>query len=106
MPDDLIQELGQIQRTAVVTLAHDPKLDDMALLDALQTDFFYIGALGSKRTSAARRERLAALGIDSAQLDRLHAPVGIDIGSHTPAEIAVAIAADLTAARHGIDTIQ
>lgn len=106
MPDDLIQALPQTRRTAIVTLAHDPKLDDLALLDALQTDFFYIGALGSKRTSAARRERLATLGVSKAQLSKLRAPVGLDIGSHTPAEIAVAIAADLTAVRHGIDTAQ
>jgi xanthine dehydrogenase accessory factor len=104
MPDDLIADLTQRQRTAVVTLAHDPKVDDLALLEALQADFFYVGALGSRRTSQSRRERLGSLGIDGERLARLRAPVGIDIGSHTPAEIAVAIAADLTAARHGIDT--
>lgn len=103
MPDDLIRTLLQVRRTALVTLAHDPKLDDLALLDALQSDFFYVGALGSKRTSVARRERLASLGVSEAQLAKLRAPVGLAIGSHTPAEIAVAIAADLTAVRHGID---
>lgn len=102
MPDDLLLALPHHHRTAVVTLAHDPKLDDMALMEALQGRFFYVGALGSKRTSQARRERLSQLGVGDHQLVRLHAPVGIDIGSHTPAEIAVAIAAELTAARHGI----
>lgn len=102
MPDELIAGLARQRRTAVVTLAHDPKLDDLALLEALRRDFFYLGALGSKRTSNARRQRLQGLGIDEQDLARLHAPVGIDIGSRTPAEIAVAIAADLTAARHGI----
>ena len=106
MPDDLIQALPQTRRTAIVTLAHDPKLDDLALLDALQTDFFYVGALGSKRTSTARRQRLATFGVSETQLAKLRAPVGLDIGSHTPAEIAVSIAADLTAVRHGIDTTQ
>lgn len=103
MPDDVVIDLQQRHRTAVVTLAHDPKLDDLALLEALQGSFFYVGALGSKRTSASRRERLKQMALDDIQLARLHAPVGIDIGSHTPAEIAVAIAADLTAARQGIN---
>jgi xanthine dehydrogenase accessory factor len=102
MPDDLIHDLTHRHRTAVVTLAHDPKLDDLALLEALQGGFFYVGALGSRRSSAARRERLRLMDMDEAQLDSLRAPVGIDIGSHTPAEIAVAIAAELTAARNGL----
>lgn len=104
MPDDLIIELDRQHRTAVVTLAHDPKVDDLALIEALQREFFYVGALGSKRSSVARRERLRQMGIDEARLDRLCAPVGMDIGSHTPAEIAVAIAAELTAARNGLRT--
>lgn len=103
MPDDFIATLPQRRRTAVVTLAHDPKVDDMALLEALRGDFFYVGAMGSTRTSAARRKRLFDLGITEAELQRLHAPVGIRIGSHTPAEIAVAIAAELVAARNAVD---
>lgn len=104
MPDDLILGLVNRRRTAIVTLAHDPKLDDLALIEALRGGFFYVGALGSKRSSAARRERLRLMDIDEAELAGLHAPVGIDIGSHTPAEIAVAVAAQLTAARHGVAT--
>jgi xanthine dehydrogenase accessory factor len=105
MPDDAVSAVTHPRRTAVVTLAHDPKLDDLALLDALPRDFFYVGALGSKRSSAARRERLAGLGIDPRDLARLHAPVGLDIGSHTPAEIAVSIVAELVAARHGVSPV-
>lgn len=103
MPDDAVRALRRHHRTAVVTLAHDPKIDDMALMEALKGHFFYVGALGSRRTSVARRERLSTLDIGEAELQRLRAPVGIDIGSQTPAEIAVSIAADITAARHGID---
>ncbi len=102
MPDDAVNALARRHRTAVITLAHDPKLDDMALMDALRDDFFYVGALGSKRTSAARRERLLSLDVNESQLARLRAPVGLDIGSQTPPDIAIAIAADLVAARHGL----
>lgn len=104
MPDDRVADLRDHHRTAIITLAHDPKLDDMALMEALKGDFFYVGALGSKRTSAARANRLQSLGLTERQIARLRAPVGIDIGSQTPPEIAVAIAADLVAARHGIKT--
>jgi xanthine dehydrogenase accessory factor len=104
MPDDQVIERVSHCRTAIITLAHDPKLDDMALMEALKRDFFYVGALGSHRTSATRRERLLTLDLKEAQIDRLRAPVGIDIGSQTPPEIAVAIAADLVAARHGISS--
>ncbi|MDJ0741608.1 MAG: XdhC family protein [Gammaproteobacteria bacterium] len=104
MPDDAVNALAERHRTAVVTLAHDPKLDDMALMEALQAGFFYVGALGSRRTSAARRERLRTLDIGDAEVARLRAPVGLDIASQTPPEIAVAIAADLIAARHGVDS--
>jgi xanthine dehydrogenase accessory factor len=83
-------------RTAVVAVAHDPRVDDLALIDALDSAAFYVAAMGSGRTSEARRERLASMGVDVA---RLHAPAGLDIGSHTPAEIAVSIAAELVAAR-------
>ena len=106
MPDDLIGELGQHQRTAVLALAHDPKVDDLAVIAALEADFFFVGALGSRRNAAERRERLRSLGIDDQQIARLRAPVGIDIGSHTPPEIAVAIAADLIVARHRVEAGQ
>lgn len=102
MPDDLIAGLMHTARTAVIALAHDPKLDDLGLLEALPGSFYYVGALGSLRSSAARRERLRSLGIGEAALARLHAPVGLDIGSHTPAEIAVSIAADLVASRRRV----
>lgn len=102
MPDDAVNELADDPRSAVVTLTHDPKLDDMALMVALDSQAFYVGALGSRRTSTSRRERLTTLEVSEAGLQRLHAPVGLPIGSHTPPEIAVAIAAELTARRHGV----
>jgi xanthine dehydrogenase accessory factor len=102
MPDDAVKKIATHKRGIVVTLTHDPKLDDMALWEALQSPVFYIGALGSKRTNTARRQRLQQLGLSPEQLARLHGPVGMPIGSRTPAEIAVAIMADITAARHGI----
>ncbi len=102
MPDDAVRALADDPRSAVVTLTHDPRLDDMALMVALDSQAFYVGALGSHRTSAGRRERLATLEVSEAGLRRLHAPVGLPIGSHTPPEIAVAIAAEMTARRHGV----
>jgi xanthine dehydrogenase accessory factor len=85
----------------VVALTHDPKLDDLALLEALTSPAFYVGALGSKANNAKRRARLSSLGIAPAALARLHGPVGLPIGSRTPAEIAVSILAELTAVRRG-----
>ncbi len=84
---------------AIITLAHDPRLDDVVLMDALQSDAFYIGALGSERTTRERRKRLEALLDDSRVLDRLHAPVGFRIGSRTPHEIAISVLAEVIAAR-------
>lgn len=84
--------------TAVTTLSHDPKIDDPAIMTALRSPAFYVGALGSKRTTAARRERLLAAGLTDAQLARLHAPVGLDINAETPEEIALAIMADVVKA--------
>ena len=101
MPDDVIRKHAQDARSIVITLTHDPRIDDMALMEALQADLFYVGALGSERTSAARRERLLQLGISTEQLGRLHAPVGLAIHSKRPAEIAVSILAELTALRAG-----
>lgn len=101
MPDDAIHELGVDAFTAIVTTAHDPKVDDMALLEALKSDAFYVGALGSKRTSASRRIRLGLFDLTARQIDRLHAPAGLAIGSHTPPEIALAMIAEVIAVRNG-----
>lgn len=100
MPDDVVAAHATHPRCAVVTLSHDPRLDDLALVDALQSAAFYVGALGSARNSALRRERLASLGLNARQLERLQAPVGLPIGSRTPPEIAVSILAEITAHRH------
>jgi xanthine dehydrogenase accessory factor len=89
--DEAFQEMGLDVSTAVVTLTHDPKLDDPALESALKSDAFYIGALGSRRTHAKRRERLAEVGITDEMFSRIHGPVGLDIGARSPAEIAVSI---------------
>lgn len=83
-------------RSAIVALTHDPKLDDAALIAALQSECFYIGALGSKKTHAGRLARLKAAGFTDAQLSRIHGPVGLDIGAKSPAEIAVSILAEMT----------
>lgn len=98
MPDDLIRERGNDCFTAVVAVAHDPRVDDMALMEALTSNCFYVGAMGSQRSSAARKARLQELGITPQQMARLVAPIGLAIGSKTPAEIAMAIAADLVRA--------
>ena len=97
-PDEALHDLLPDRRTAVVTLTHDPKLDDPALHEALGSEAFYIGALGSKRTHAGRLERLTALGHDAAALARIHGPAGLDIGAVSPAEIAVSVLAEMTAA--------
>lgn len=102
MPDDVVQVRVTDSRCAVLALTHDPKLDDLALLDALVSDAFYVGALGSRANNARRRERLRVLGLPDAALDRLHGPAGLSIGSRTPPEIAVAILAELTALRHAV----
>ena len=102
MPDEAVKQFVSHQRGIVVTLTHDPKLDDMALWEALQSPAFYVGALGSKRASDTRRLRLQKLGVAPEHIARLHAPVGIDIGSHTPAEIAVSVMAEITAIRNRI----
>lgn len=100
MPDDAVVKLQPDQNTSIITLTHDPKLDDMALLEALKSDAFYIGALGSLRTNAKRRERLALFDLTASQIARLHGPVGLNIGSKTPAEIAVSILAELIDLKH------
>lgn len=100
MPDDAVTALQVDASTAVVALTHDPKLDDMALLEALKTPAFYVGALGSKSNNAKRRERLAMFDLSREEIDRLHGPVGLSIGSRTPPEIAVAILAHMIAVRN------
>jgi xanthine dehydrogenase accessory factor len=102
-PDAAAAQYAGDARTAVVALTHDPRLDDLALLEALAGAAFYIGALGSHTNSARRRARLKSLDVPDAALARLHAPVGLPLGSRTPAEIAVAILAELTAVRHGVE---
>ncbi len=97
-PDEALAAHGLDSRTAVVTLTHDPKLDDPAIRAALGSEVFYLGCLGSKRTHAARLERLREAGFDDAALARIHAPIGLDIGAKSPAEIAVAILAEITQA--------
>ncbi|NIR31363.1 MAG: XdhC/CoxF family protein [Gammaproteobacteria bacterium] len=98
--DEVLERLAPDARTAVVTLTHDPKLDDPALSAALRSEAFYVGALGSRRTHAARLERLAQAGFGDAELARIHGPAGLDIGARTPAEIALAIVAQATQALH------
>jgi xanthine dehydrogenase accessory factor len=100
-PDEAIAALGPDARTAVVTLTHDPKLDDPALARALGSPAFYVGCLGSKKTHGARRVRLGERGVGAAALDRLHGPIGLRIGARTPAEIAVSILAEIVAALRG-----
>jgi xanthine dehydrogenase accessory factor len=100
MPDDSVRALANDPSCAVVALTHDPRLDDMALMEALDSAAFYVGALGSRRTQQARRERLAQLGLDASRIERLHGPVGLPLGGRLPAEIAVSIAAELIAARN------
>ena len=99
-PDDSLKNLKVDPRTSVVTLTHDPKLDDPALEVALKSDAFYIGSLGSKRTHASRLERLTSQGFQETDLSRIHAPIGLDLGAVTPEEIAVTILAQMIAAKH------
>ena len=98
-PDEALTRLAPDARTAVVTLTHDPKLDDPALTVALNSPAFYIGSLGSRKTHAARLKRLAAAGFDDAALARIHGPVGLPIGALSPAEIAISVLAQITAVR-------
>lgn len=100
-PDEGVAQLGLDPRTAVVLLTHDPKLDDPALEAALAADVFYIGALGSTRTHSKRVERMRQAGFTEAQIARIHGPIGLDIGAAGPAEIAVAVLAQMTAVLRG-----
>lgn len=103
MPDDAVMELNLDPHSAVVALTHDPKLDDMALLEALKSPAFYVGALGSTANNKKRRERLLQyFDLTQDEVARLHGPVGLPIGSRTPPEIAIAILAEMTAVRNGV----
>ena len=101
MPDDTVVDLQPDNHTAVLALTHDPKLDDLALMEALKSPAFYVGAIGSQRNQAKRKERLKEFGVDEAQLARLHGPVGLKNGARTPPEIAVSILAEMTAVKYG-----
>jgi xanthine dehydrogenase accessory factor len=97
--DEAFEKMGLDASTAVVTLTHDPKLDDPALEAALRSDVFYVGALGSKRTHAKRKERLSEAGITDEQFSRIHGPIGLNIGARSPAEIAVSILGQIVEVR-------
>jgi xanthine dehydrogenase accessory factor len=103
MPGDAVTASKPDLRSAVIALTHDPRLDDMALLEALKSPAFYVGAIGSNANNQRRRERLRLFDLSEAEVGRLHGPVGLPIGSRTPPEIAVSILAELTAVRHGIE---
>ncbi|BBQ00528.1 hypothetical protein BSFA1_56560 [Burkholderia sp. SFA1] len=103
MPDDTVLDMKLDDRSAVIALTHDPKLDDLALMEALKTPAFYVGALGSRRNNMARRERLESyFDLSKEELSRLRGPAGIYIGSRTPPEIAISILAEVTAAKNGV----
>ena len=102
MPDDAVIAFKPDSHTVVVAVSHDPKLDDMALMEALKTRAFYVGAVGSSKTSDERRKRLLEFDVSPAEVAKLHGPVGLSIGSRTPPEIAIAILAELVAARNGL----
>lgn len=104
MPDDAVLTLVQDRRSAVVALTHDPKLDDLALIEALRSQAFYVGCLGSRLNTAKRKVRLRQhFDLSGEELSRLHAPVGLRIGSRTPPEIALSILAEITALKNGVD---
>jgi xanthine dehydrogenase accessory factor len=102
MPDDVLLEIGVDAHTAVVALTHDPKLDDMALMEALKSPAFYVGALGSRKNTQKRKERLLEFDVSQEQVEKLHGPVGLYIGALTPPEIAISILAEVIAVKYGI----
>ncbi|MYM30543.1 hypothetical protein GTP58_19610 [Duganella sp. CY15W] len=104
MPDDIVLSMQLDRRSAVVALTHDPKLDDLALMEALKSEAFYVGAIGSRKNNAKRRERLLEFDLTPEQLARLHGPIGLYIGSKTPSEIAISILAEMTAIKNGVPT--
>jgi len=107
MPDDVVRELAPDAHTAIVALTHDPKLDDMALLEALKSNAFYVGALGSRRNQETRKQRLAEhFDLTEQELSRLHGPVGLRIGGKTPAEIAVSVVAEIVQVKNLVQAPQ
>lgn len=102
MPDDAVIAMQPDCRSAIIALTHDPKLDDLALIEALKSDAFYVGALGSRSNQEKRRERLQLFDLSAEQIARLHGPVGLPIGSKTPAEIAISVLAELTACKNQV----
>jgi len=103
MPDDVVHAFKPDRRSSVIALTHDPKLDDLALMEALRTEAFYVGAIGSRRNNEARHARLMEhFGLSAADLQRLRGPIGVYIGSKTPAEIAVSIMAEVLAVKNGV----
>jgi len=106
MPDDAVESIVPDARTAIVALTHDPRLDDMALLTALKSDAFYIGALGSRVNTLKRRENLSLLGLSDEEIARLHGPIGLHIGSHTPPEIALSLMAEIVSIKNGVLAVQ
>jgi xanthine dehydrogenase accessory factor len=106
MPDDVVGEMHLDPHCAVVAVTHDPKLDDLVLLEALKSPAFYVGALGSRGNTAKRKERLALFDLTPAEISRLHGPIGLDLGGRTPAEIAVSILAEIIAVRNGVTLVQ
>ncbi|HWP19220.1 MAG TPA: XdhC family protein [Burkholderiaceae bacterium] len=104
MPDDVVTAFKPDRRSCVVALTHDPKLDDLALMEALKTPAFYVGAIGSRRNNAARRQRMQEhFGLAQSELARLRGPIGVYIGSKTPSEIAVSVMAEILAVKNGIE---
>ncbi|PYE25446.1 xanthine dehydrogenase accessory factor [Paraburkholderia silvatlantica] len=106
MPDDTVLDMRLDARSAVVALTHDPKLDDLALMEALRTDSFYVGAIGSRRNNITRRDRLRLFDLDDAALARLRGPIGLYIGSRTPAEIALSVLAEITACKNQVPVVR
>ena len=102
MPDDLVIAMNLDRHSALVAVTHDPKLDDLALMEALKTPAFYVGALGSRRNNDARRQRLRGFDVSAAEVARLRGPVGLNLGALTPPEIAMSVVAEMTAVRRGV----
>ena len=103
MPDDLVIAMNLDANSALVAVTHDPKLDDLALMEALKTPAFYIGALGSRRNNDGRRHRLRDFDVSQTEVEKLHGPVGLNLGARTPPEIAMSIVAEMTAVRRGVN---
>ena len=106
MPDDTVVAMNFDTHTACVALTHDPKLDDLALMEALKSPAFYVGALGSRANNDKRRQRLLEFDLSEDEIARLHGPVGLHLGSKTPPEIAVSVLAEMTAIKNGVTIVQ